>query len=53
MGGVESLTHLFADDVLIFGQANKGSIKAVKEVIETFSKFSGMAINRYKSGIVF
>lgn len=52
--GVDPISHrLFASDVLLFGQANKSTTMAVKEVLNKFSDFVGMSINREKSGVVY
>lgn len=44
---------LFTDDILLFGQAHLKSMEAVREALEMFSSFTGMAINHSKSVVVY
>ncbi|CAA7047375.1 unnamed protein product [Microthlaspi erraticum] len=44
---------LFADDSLFFSLANNKSAKAIKEVLCTYEKASGQAVNLNKSAITF
>lgn len=51
---MSSLSHLFfGNDVLMFGQANRGALESVKEAIDLFSSFSGMEVNWAKSRVIF
>ena len=45
-----SITHLlFVDDVLIFCSGERGETRVLKEILELFSKATGMEINFSKS----
>lgn len=49
-----TISHLFfADDFLLFFKANPQSCVAVKDIIYSFSKYSGEVINFAKSVIMF
>lgn len=51
---MSSVSHLlFADDILVFGQANKSIMMVVKEAIESFFNFTSMEVNRAKEGSCF
>ncbi|XP_016178547.1 uncharacterized protein LOC107621000 [Arachis ipaensis] len=48
------ITHLlFADDLLIFAEANTSQIDNVGRVMEKFCQASGLKVNRAKTSIVF
>ncbi|XP_073318173.1 uncharacterized protein [Primulina huaijiensis] len=52
--GAPSIIHLFfADDSMLFFQANATEGKYVKNIIERYEKASGQAINLSKSGIMY
>lgn len=44
---------LFADDFILFGQADLSTMKVVAEVLDTFSKLMTMQVNLAKSATVF
>ena len=47
-----NITHLlFVDDVLIFCSGTKGESKVLKEILDLFSKATGMEINAGKSSL--
>lgn len=47
------LTHLFfADDAIIFGQANKEEIYQIINIFNVFTAASGQKINLQKSGLI-
>ena len=47
-----NITHLlFVDDVLIFCSGSKGESKVLKEILDLFSKATGMEINAGKSSL--
>ncbi|KAL3846296.1 hypothetical protein ACJIZ3_003699 [Penstemon smallii] len=51
--GAPSVSHLlFADDTLIFAQANADSALCIKNILNTYGKASGQDINFDKSAIV-
>lgn len=53
-GGIPVESHLaFADDVAFFCRASVKSFKAIKDLLEEFSTFSGLEINPQKSFVVF
>lgn len=46
----EALTHLFfADDLILFGHANRANCKAMMEVLNDFCSLSGQTVNLSKS----
>jgi len=48
------VTHLlFADDMLVFVKANKGSLRELNKVIDDFSLHTGLLINEIRSKIYF
>ncbi|KAK8918468.1 hypothetical protein KSP39_PZI020941 [Platanthera zijinensis] len=48
------ISHLlFADDTLIFAQAERSVAVAISGMLDSFSKASGLAINLHKSRVVF
>ncbi|XP_058775278.1 uncharacterized protein LOC131649534 [Vicia villosa] len=51
--GVSILHLMFADDLLIFGEANKAQLNCVKATLETFCSMSGQEISAEKSSILF
>jgi len=49
----ETLTHLqFADDTLLFCEANEIYLQNLKKVLLSFQAFSGLAVNYSKSGLL-
>lgn len=42
-----------ADDILLFPKANPKSLKAIKSILNSFSKFSELSINSQKSSMIF
>jgi len=47
-----NITHLlFVDDVLIFCSGSRGDTRALKEILDLFSKATGMEINAGKSSL--
>lgn len=49
-----NLSHLlFADDPLLFCQANQEEVQAISEVLQTYAVSSGQRINFEKSSIYF
>lgn len=53
MNGATSISHLmYANDVL-FTKANPKSLNAIKGILDVFSKFSGLEINRDKRVAVY
>lgn len=49
-----NLSHLlFADDLLVFCKADKGSMSCIKRAIEDFGLWSGLSMNLDKSDIYF
>jgi len=52
-GKRETITHLqFADDTLLFCEANELQLKNIKRVLLSFQAFSGLAVNYSKSGLI-
>ncbi|KAI0492242.1 hypothetical protein KFK09_026511 [Dendrobium nobile] len=48
------ISHLlYADDVLIYSEANKKVAKQIKEILDNFSRWTGQCINKGKSAIIF
>lgn len=53
-GGAVVESHLvFADDVVFFCRASQKSIRALREVLDEFTEFSGLKINCEKSFTIF
>ncbi|XP_026400166.1 uncharacterized protein LOC113296041 [Papaver somniferum] len=51
---IPSVSHIFfADDLLIFTNANPKEVRNLNTIIEQFSRISGQAINYDKSGLAF
>ena len=44
---------LFADDSLLFCQANKKEVKEIKEILQVYASASGQSINLEKSSVYF
>ena len=52
-GKRETLTHLqFADDTLLFCEANELYLQNIKKVLLSFQSFSRLAVNYSKSGLI-
>ncbi|GKV11739.1 hypothetical protein SLEP1_g22962 [Rubroshorea leprosula] len=48
-----TISHLqFADDTILFGEANEQNIKAAKSIMRTFELVSGLKINYNKSTLI-
>ncbi|KAF7803956.1 reverse transcriptase [Senna tora] len=43
-----TVSHLFADAVLLFGRAYNETVKSIKRVMDAFQDFSGLAVNPQK-----
>lgn len=49
-----SFNHLmYADDLLVFGQASPNNVNILRQSMDTFSAASGLYINNHKSSIIF
>jgi len=49
----ETITHLqFADDTLLFCEANELYLQNIKRILLSFQTFSGLAVNYSKSGLL-
>lgn len=49
-----NISHLmFADDLLLFGEANEKQMKSVTKSLSTFCNLSGQEVNKNKSSILF
>jgi hypothetical protein len=44
---------IFADNMMIFAKANRREVRILNDCLETYCLWSGQAINRDKSGIIF
>lgn len=54
VNGVVSISHLiYVDDVLIFSKANTKSLRTIKRILESLSKFSGLKVNQEKSSTTY
>lgn len=54
VNGSTSISHLmYANDILLFTKADPKSLNVVKAILETFSAFSGLMINKQKRSIIF
>jgi len=52
-GKRETITHLqFADDTLLFCEANEMFLQNIKRILLSFQSFSGLAVNYSKSGLI-
>ena len=48
------LSHLFfADDLIVFSQANSQQVQVIKQILTTFSKASGQKVNQNKTVVLF
>jgi len=48
-----TVTHLqFADDTLLFCEANEMFLRNIKSILLSFEEFSGLAVNYSKSGFM-
>lgn len=53
-GGAPTLSHmLFADDSFLFFRANEREAKCIQNILSTYERTSGQAINMVKSGIFY
>lgn len=49
-----SVSHLmYADDILLFSEADPKSLLSIKEILAQFSAFSNLEVNAQKSSIAF
>lgn len=44
---------MYADDVCLFTKANKKSLRFINNILEEFSQFSGLEVNKTKSSATF
>lgn len=52
--GGPAFTHvMYADDIILFAKANCQEVKILDDCIEKYCLWSGQAINRDKSGLIF
>ncbi|GMN58907.1 hypothetical protein TIFTF001_028003 [Ficus carica] len=50
----QAVSHIFfADDIFLFCGSNREEVKNLKETLENFQRWSGLAINNAKSGFIF
>ena len=50
----QAVSHLFfADDIFLFCGSNSEEVKNLKETLENFRRWSGLAMNNAKSGVIF
>lgn len=48
-GGSPSISHLlYADDVVVFANASKGSIRCLMEVVNIYERWTGQRVNHEK-----
>lgn len=54
VNGATSIAHLmYANDILIFSNANSKSLFSFKSILEEFSLYSGLELNTSKSSAIF
>lgn len=52
INGGKSISHLiYADDILIFSKVNPKALQSIKRILDIFSNFSGLEINKEKSSV--
>ncbi|KAL0391372.1 UNVERIFIED_CONTAM: hypothetical protein Slati_4569200, partial [Sesamum latifolium] len=50
---VSRISHLlFADNIIIFGQARDGAFESIKQILEFYERASGQQINLEKSSMI-
>lgn len=54
MEGARSTSHIvFANDLLLFAEANCKSMKSIAEILLSFSDYSSLMVNPTKSNVIF